>query len=85
MHIKSPVLLTARIPYFLCNLCRYGTTTYSLPPYNVLHTDLIGADAEKLKVAVEGPDKPMVVVVAHEGLTPANAKLLLVKAGLWFL
>lgn len=66
-------------------LHRYGTTTFSLPPYHVLHTDLIGSDAAKLKAAVEAPDKPMVVVVAYEGLTSADAKKLLIDAGLWYI
>ena len=37
-------------------LFRYGTTTYTLPPYKVLHTDLIGSDAIKLKAAVQSEE-----------------------------
>jgi hypothetical protein len=77
--IPHPTHLSVRL------FVRYGTTTFSLPPYKVLHTDLIGADADKLKAAVTSPDKPMVVVVAHEGLSPSVAKQLLMDAGLWYL
>jgi len=29
---------------------RYGTTTFLMPPYRVLHTDLMAGDAAKVKV-----------------------------------
>lgn len=64
---------------------RYGTTTFSLPPYKVLHTDLIGNDPEKLKDALTAQDKPMAIVIPHETITPAAAKRFLMKSGLWFL
>ena len=66
-------------------LFRYGTTTYTLPPYKVLHTDLIGSDAIKLKAAVQSEDKPMAIVIPHESMPPAQAKVLLTDAGLWYI
>ena len=62
-----------------------------MPPYRVLHTDLMHGDATKLKQAVElskaetnVEDKLIVVVIPHEGLDPKDAKKLLVDSGLWF-
>jgi hypothetical protein len=61
-----------------------------MPPYRVLHTDLIAGDAAKLKEAVEKSkadapgDRLLAVVVPHEGLAPALAKKLLQDSGLWF-
>mmetsp|Transcript_15318 Transcript_15318/g.14693 ORF Transcript_15318/g.14693 Transcript_15318/m.14693 type:complete len:414 (+) Transcript_15318:976-2217(+) len=67
------------------NNSRYGTTTFSLPPFKVLHTELLDHDANKLKQAVESPEKPMVIVVPSEGLPDGGAKKLLIAAGLWFI
>ena len=62
-----------------------------MPPYRVLHTDIMHGDAAKLKQAVElskaeknVEDKLIVVVIPHEGLDPKDAKKLLVDSGLWF-
>ena len=61
-----------------------------MPPYRVLHTDLIAGDATKLKQALEksksdpAEDRLLAVVIPHEGLAPADAKKLLQDSGLWF-
>ena len=62
-----------------------------MPPYRVLHTDLMGGDAAKVKQAVEqskaeknAGDRLLAVVIPHEGLSPSAAKKLLVDSGMWF-
>jgi len=67
------------------NNSRYGTTTYVMPPYKVLHTELVGEDAAKLKEAVEGKDRPLVVVLPKDYTDPGKAKKLLIDSGLWYL
>ena len=68
-----------------------GTTTFLMPPYRVLHSDLMNGDAAKVKHAVElskaeknVEDKLLAVVIPHEGLSPSAAKKLLVDSGMWF-
>ena len=38
----------------------------------------------KLKAALESDEKPMAIVIPHESLSPAQAKQMLVEAGLWY-
>ena len=51
----------------------------------------MGNDANKLKEAIAvnnklpKDDKLMAVVIPHEGLSPAQAKSLLINSGLWYL
>lgn len=67
------------------NNARYGTTSHLLPPAQVLHTELMGHDANRLKEAAASENKPLVIVVPTEGMTPAQAKKMLQSAGLWYL
>ena len=39
----------------------------------------------KLKAAIQSADKPMAIVIPHESMSPAQAKLLLTDAGLWYI
>lgn len=65
------------------NNARYGTTSYVWPPFIVLHSELINHDAAQLKSVVSSDEKPMVVVVAHEGMPVGAAESLLKESGLW--
>jgi hypothetical protein len=70
------------------NNARYGTTTYIWPPFVVLHTAVINNDASELRAAVgdgAGPERPQVVVVAHEGMPKGDAERMLRESGLYFL
>jgi len=67
------------------NNARYGTTSYLLPPAQVLHTELMGHDSAKLKAAATGAKKPRAIVVPSDGMTSAQAKKMLQGAGLWYL
>ena len=55
------------------------------PPDIVLHTELISNDAGQLREALLAPDKPKVVVVAHEGMPVGAAESLLIQSGLWLI
>ena len=63
----------------------YGTTTFILPPFKVLHVELMAQQPAKIIEAVRSPDHPLVVVVPREGMSPSEAKALLQATGLWFL
>jgi hypothetical protein len=65
--------------------CRYGTTSYVWPPHVVLHSELISHDAGLLRSAVEGEEKPKVIVVAHEGMPVGAAEAMLAASGLWLI
>ncbi len=67
------------------NNARYGTTTYLLPPYQVLHAEMLGYDAERLREAAEKPQKLKAIVIPTEGITTSQSKKLLQDAGLWYL
>lgn len=67
------------------NNARYGTTTYILPPFRVLHTELMAHDPVKIKDALASPDRPMVVVLPLEGMPPAEGEKLLRSSDLWML
>lgn len=67
------------------NNARYGTTSHLIPPYDVLHTELVAHDPKKLSAAATGPTPPKVIVVPSEAVTPAQAKSLLQAAGLWYI
>ena len=56
-----------------------------LPPFKVLHTELMAHDPAKIIDAVRSKDHPLVVVVPREGMSPAQAKALIKAAGLWFM
>jgi len=56
-----------------------------LPPYAVLHVELLGYDSSKLRDALASKDKPQVVIIPSEGLTSADAQKLLRDSGLWFI
>eukprot|EP00595_Chromulina_sp_UTEXLB2642_P003458 CAMPEP_0196763706 /NCGR_PEP_ID=MMETSP1095-20130614/4582_1 /TAXON_ID=96789 ORGANISM="Chromulina nebulosa, Strain UTEXLB2642" /NCGR_SAMPLE_ID=MMETSP1095 /ASSEMBLY_ACC=CAM_ASM_000446 /LENGTH=247 /DNA_ID=CAMNT_0042117465 /DNA_START=524 /DNA_END=1264 /DNA_ORIENTATION=+ len=51
------------------NNSRYGTSTHIIPPYTVLHTNLLKYDAIKIKEAIASKDHPMAIVIPIEGLT----------------
>lgn len=65
------------------NNARYGTTSHLMPPYEVLHTELVAHDPTKLAAAINSATPPKVVVVPTEGVTTDQAKTLLKAAGLW--
>ena len=69
------------------NNARYGTTTYILPPYRVLHTELMANDPAKIIGALTAPpaDRPMVIVFPRENVAPATTKALLKQCNLWLL
>ena len=67
------------------NNARYGTTTYMLPPFRVLHTALMKNDPEKIKGALVAKEKPMAIVIPREGLTSSEAIKILKDSNLWFL
>ena len=76
----------------LATFCRYGTTTYVMAPFKVLHTELMGHDPLKVRQAVEakpgqaeGQDQPYVVVVPKDATDPTRAKQFLIDAGLWLM
>ena len=64
---------------------RYGTTTYVLPPYKVLHTAMMENDPEKLKEAAEADDKPYVIIPPKNFEDDSQTKQMLLNAGLWFM
>jgi len=68
---------------------RYGTTTYIMAPYKVLHVELIGYDAAKLRQSVEGKDNkadlPYAIVVPKDFNDPSKTKQLLIDSGLWYI
>lgn len=67
---------------------RYGTTTYVMAPHKVLHTELMGHDAIKVRAAVEvkeGQDKPYVVIVPKNFEDVTKAKQFMIDAGLWLM
>ena len=65
------------------NNSRYGTTTSVIPPFKVLHTELMGHDPNKIKDAVMSNEPPMAIVVPKDFDNPQKAKEVLSKAGLW--
>ncbi len=67
------------------NNARYGTTSHLMPPYEVLHTELLAHDPTKLASAVNSATPPKVIVVPSEGVAPDQAKTLLKAAGLWYI
>lgn len=69
------------------NNARYGTTTYMLPPYKVLHTELMNHDPVKIidAVTTTTQQRPMVIVFPHEGRSTSVTKELLQKCNLWLL
>ena len=69
----------------LFELIRYGTTTFVLQPYKVLHVDLLGRDIVRLKDAIASKEPPKALVIPNEGLTVADAIDLLKNIGLWIL
>jgi hypothetical protein len=81
--------LDAVVSYRLSeNNARYGTTSHTIPPYEVLHTELLAHDPTRIAAAVKGTAEaapPKVIVVPSEGVTPAQAKAMLQGAGLWYL
>ena len=50
----------------------------------VLHSELISHDAGLLRSVVSTPEKPKVIVVAHEGMPIGDAEDMLKKSGLWW-
>lgn len=77
--------LDAVVSYRLSeNNARYGTTTYIMPPYKVLHADLMNRDAEKIREASMSEEKPMAIVFPHEGMSATQTKELIQKCGLWY-
>jgi hypothetical protein len=44
----------------------------------------MAGNAKKIRDAVLSSDRPMAVVVPHEGLAPSDAQKMLKEAGLWF-
>ena len=69
-------------------LLRYGTTTYVMAPFKVLHTELMAHDPIKVRAAVEAgeaSDRPYVVVVPKSPTESTRAKQFLIDAGLWLM
>jgi hypothetical protein len=66
------------------NNARYGTTTHILPPFKVLHTEILGHDPSKILEAVRAKDPPMVIVFPSEGFTTAEMEKMIVDSQLWF-
>ena len=50
----------------------------------MLHAELIGYDALKLRDALIAKDKPQVIVIPSEGISSNDAQKLLRDSGLWF-
>jgi hypothetical protein len=67
------------------NNSRYGTTTFVLPPHQILHTDMMENDADKLRQAVASTHRPMVIVIPKDYQDALRPQQLLRDAGLWFL
>ena len=67
------------------NNARYGTTTFILPPYKVLHLDLLGRDVPRIKDALSSKEPPKAIVVPYEDLSVQDAAQLLKDCGLWIL
>ena len=81
LHHSLPTAMAATI-------IRYGTTTFIMAPYKVLHVELIGYDSAKLRQSVEGKDKadlPYAIVVPRDFVDPSKTKQLLIDSGLWFI
>ena len=69
-------------------LFRYGTTTYVMAPFKVLHTELMAHDPLKVRAAVEvkeGQEKPYVVIVPKDFADATKAKQFMIDAGLWLM
>lgn len=67
-------------------MIRYGTTTFIIPPFNVLHASIMNNDPEKLRQAAEAEAKPMVIVTAKDfSGQEGTEKKMLKEAGLWLL
>eukprot|EP00607_Mallomonas_marina_P009960 CAMPEP_0182420854 /NCGR_PEP_ID=MMETSP1167-20130531/5936_1 /TAXON_ID=2988 /ORGANISM="Mallomonas Sp, Strain CCMP3275" /LENGTH=456 /DNA_ID=CAMNT_0024597357 /DNA_START=268 /DNA_END=1638 /DNA_ORIENTATION=- len=64
------------------NNSRYGSTTYIMPPAKVLHTDILGGDAERLRDAVQSKPPPAVIVMPYH-MEPSQIISMLKVAGLW--
>jgi hypothetical protein len=82
VHYRQPVTLVG------LRVLRYGTTTFVMAPYKVLHTELLGHDPLKARAAVEvkeGQDKPYVIVVPKDHSDSTKAKQFLIDAGLWLM
>lgn len=69
----------------LTYLCRYGTTTHIIPPYKVLHANILGNDPVKIKEAVTSTEPPMAIVVSAEDVSVGDTEKILRASGLWVL
>lgn len=70
--------------WLMMNGVRYGTTTYILPPFKVLHTSVMENDPLKIREAVAAEDHPMVVVLPKDfSEQEGQEKKVLKEAGLW--
>lgn len=67
------------------NNSRYGTTTAIIPPYKVLHSELMEHDASKIKDAVTGSEPPLLTIFPKNFDDPQHAKKVLSDAGLWYI
>lgn len=56
-----------------------------MPPYKVLHADLLGRDVARLKDALASKEPPKALVIPYEGLAVADAVTLLKDIGLWII
>jgi hypothetical protein len=56
-----------------------------MPPYQVLHTDIMENDPTKIKGAVEAVDKPFVVVFSRDYKDQSSTKKIMMETGLWYL
>lgn len=70
---------------FVCFFNRYGTTTYVLPPYKILHADIMEGDVAKLKEVAESEDKPFAIVFPKDFSDESKTKRTMQEAGLWFM
>lgn len=66
-------------------LFRYGTTTHILPPFKVLHAQVMGFDPAKIKDAVTSKEPPFVVILPKDFTDSTKPKRILSDAGLWYL
>lgn len=56
-----------------------------MPPFKVLHAELMGYDPLKVKEAVGAKEPPLAVVFPKDFADPSRPKRLLSEAGLWFM
>jgi hypothetical protein len=56
-----------------------------MPPYKILHTEIMENDVSKIKEVAESDDKPFVIVFPKDFSDEMNTKRIMKEAGLWFI